>query len=251
MRESCVKNKLRVVAIIPARGGSKEIPNKNIIDLVGKPLIAYTIEVAKKAKYVDRVIVSTDSYKIAEIAKKYGAEVPFMRPVELASDDAPSLFVLQHCVKYLEENEDYHPDIIVELLPTAPLRTVEDIDEAIKKFIDTKADTVVGLVEVKQHPYWMMKVNVNGKAIPYYKNYEKYTRRQDLPKLYMIAGTICVLNRNTLMKREGLIFGGKIVAYIMPEEKCINIDTIADLKLAELLIMERTQSKRKVSFSSQ
>ena len=149
-----IKNK-KIIAIIPARGGSKGVPRKNIKLLNGKPLISYSIRAALKSKFIDRVIVSTDDKEIAEIAKRYKAEVPYLRPAELAQDTSPTLPVLQHAVKYLEEKENYKTDLIVLLQPTTPLILASDIDSAIKQLIKTKTNSCVSICEISERPEWM------------------------------------------------------------------------------------------------
>ncbi len=228
-----------ILAIIPARGGSKGIPLKNIREIANKPLIAYTIEAALGSEYIDRIILSTDNKEIAKVGETFGAELPFMRPRKFATDNATSLSVLQHALNYLRLNEDYFPDVVVELLPTAPLRTSQDIDGALKLFFQEDADTVIGVVKIKQHPYWAMEMD-NYRLSPFYLNYEQYTRRQDLPDIFYIAGTITIVKREILMrKKEGLIFEGKILGYEMLQENCVNIDNMLDFLIAETILNEK------------
>lgn len=155
-----------VVAIIPARGGSKGIPRKNIKNLNGKPLIAYTIEEALKSKYVDRVIVSTEDLEIAEISKSFGAEVPFFRPKELAQDDTPGIEPIIHAINYLLNDENYNFDYVMCLQCTSPLRNSKQIDEAILEMYNKDADSAVSVCESEVNPYWM-KVIKNGKMVDY------------------------------------------------------------------------------------
>lgn len=174
--------KPKILAIIPARSGSKGIPRKNIKILCGKPLIAYTIEAALSSKLVDRVIVSTEDEEIIRIARAYGAEV-IMRPLKLAQDDTPSLPVFQQVIKHLAEVENCHPDIIVIRRSTSPLRTVDDIDGAMDKFLHTDYDSVVSLCEVECPPHWMFTLE-GDKLKPVIESGEKIMRRQDAPKVY-------------------------------------------------------------------
>lgn len=225
------------LGIIPARGGSKGVLNKNIRILAGKPLIAWTIGAALRAKTLHKTIVSTDDMKIADIARKYGAEVPFMRPKELATDSTPTLPVLQHAVKYLEEKEGYRPKIIVILQPTSPLRDESDIDNAVSKLIETNADSVVSVCEAEHSPYWMKKLK-KDKVYPFIKTKKEYGKRQNLPKVYRLNGAVYVTRRNVLMN-EGRVLGKDTRALVMPLEKSVDIDTVLDFKLAELLIKER------------
>jgi N-acylneuraminate cytidylyltransferase/CMP-N,N'-diacetyllegionaminic acid synthase len=226
------------IAIIPARGGSKGIPRKNIKKLGGKPLIAYTIETAIKTKCIDRTIVSTDDPEIAEIAKNYGVEVPFLRPSYLAEDDVPVLPVVQHSVKELEK-ENYKPDIVVVLQPTSPFRKSEDIERAVDKLIETNADCVVTLSEVEQHPYRMRRL-VGDKPIPLFEVDEKvlYAQRQDFPKIYMMNGAIYACKKEPMMKQT-VFYGQDIRAIVIEKISAWDIDTIIDFQIAELIVKER------------
>jgi CMP-N,N'-diacetyllegionaminic acid synthase len=228
--------KPEIVSIIPARGGSRGIPRKNVRLLCGKPLIAYTIEVALSSKLINRVVVSTEDKEIADISKEHGAEV-ISRPPELAQDDTPSLPVLQHAIKHLEEMEDYRPEIIVVLQPTSPLRIAEDIDRAIEEFLEAKYDSVVSVCEIEHPPQWMY--TLAGESLkPLIEGGKKVVRRQDAPKVYRLNGAVHVSSRDTTMK-ENRILGRNTKAYIMPPERSIDIDTELDFKLAELLMRER------------
>jgi len=225
----------KILAVITARGGSKGIPQKNLRTLLGKPLIAYSIQAAVQSRTLNKVIVSTDDENIANVSKQYGAEVPFLRPKHLAIDTATSLSVLLHAVKYLEEKEDYLADIIVCLQPTSPLRSAEDIDQAVTLCTSTDADSVVSLCQAEHHPYWMKKV-VKGRVYPLIgADGNKYTRRQDLPPVYRLNGAIYVTKRKVLMEEERVL-GEHTLAYIMPQERSIDIDAPIDLKLAELIM---------------
>lgn len=230
-------DKQTVVGIIPARGGSKGVPSKNIKMLAGKPLIAWTVGSALRAKTLHRTIVSTDDEKIADISRKYGADVPFIRPKKLARDSTPTLPVLQHAVKYLEETEDCCCEIIVTLQPTSPLRDESDIDNAVTKLIETNADSVVSVCEAEHSPYWMKKLK-KDKVYPFIKTKKEYSGRQALPKVYRLNGAIYVTRRNVLMKDRNIL-GKDTRALVMPLEKSIDIDTPLDFKLAGLLIKER------------
>lgn len=233
------KLKPKILAIIPARGGSKGTPRKNIRLLCGKPLFAYTIETALGSKYIDRVVVSTEDREIAEIAKGCGAEV-IPRPLELAKDDTPSLPVFQQVIKHLSETENFHPDIIVILQPTSPLRTVEDINGAIQKFLETACDSVVSVCEVECTPFWMYTLE-GGTLKPVIEGSDKISRCQDTPKVYRLNGAVYVTHRNIIME-QSRVGGGDMRAYIMPIERSVDIDTELDFKLAELLMKERAQA---------
>jgi CMP-N,N'-diacetyllegionaminic acid synthase len=225
-----------ILAIIPARGGSRGIPRKNVRLLCGKPLIAYTIEAALSSKLIDRVVVSTEDEEIAEVSKKYGAEV-ISRPPELGQDDTPSLPVYQHAIRHLEKAEDYRPEIIVILQPTSPLRLVEDIDRAIAEFLKRKYDSIVSICEVEHPPHWMYTLARN-RLKPVIKDGESVTRRQDAPKMYRLNGAVYVTSREVIMKENRLI-GRDTGAHIMPLERSIDIDTELDFKLADLLMRQR------------
>lgn len=225
------------LAIIPARGGSKGLPGKNIRALMGKPLIAYTIEEAKKSKYVDRVIVSTEDSEIARIGKEYGAELPFLRPECLAGDGATTNEVILHAVKYLKDTENYMPDYICLLQCTSPLRSSPDIDGTIEKLIETGMDASVSVCEADVNPYW---TNVfNGDKLQYFiEEGRKILRRQDLPKVYQINGAVYVVKTSVFIK-EKTLEPKNITGFIMSTDNSIDIDSIIDFKLAELIQVER------------
>jgi CMP-N-acetylneuraminic acid synthetase len=227
------------LAVITARGGSKGIPQKNLCAILGKPLIAFTIEAALQAKTLTRTIVSTDDQTIAQVSEQYGAEVPFSRPQHLASDTATSKAVLQHAVTYLKENENYSADIIVCLQPTSPLRTAEDIDQAVNLCLQSGADSVVSLCQVKHHPYWMKKI-VDGRIYPLIlEDEQNYTRRQDLPPVYQLNGALYVTRTKALFE-ENRILGEFTIPYIMPQERSIDIDSQTDLRIAEYILQGDT-----------
>ena len=231
--------KNRILGIIPARGGSKTIPKKNIRPLLGKPLIAYTIEVTLKSDLLDRVIVSSDDEETIEIAKKYGAEVPFVRPKELALDTTPMVPVLQHAVNFLEERENIKFDYVLLLQPTAPLRLVEDINNALNKLIETGADSVISVCQVDSfHPILMKRIE-NDLILPFCIEEKEGTRRQDYrPPAYMRNGAIYAVKRDVLMN-EGSLWGEISRPYIMPPERSVGIDNELDFKLVEILLQER------------
>ena len=222
--------KSKFIAVIPARGGSKGLPRKNIRLLAGKPLIAYSIEAALKSKYIDRVIVSSEDEEIAEISRRHGAEV-VERPMELATDTAPTEPALEHVVKWLKEYEDYKTDIIVLLHPTSPLRTSEHIDEALDIFLNSNYDSLLSVCP--SHAFiWKM-----GEAGVYPINYDfkNRPRRQDKEPEYRENGAIYITKYKILMGNHNIL-GGKIELYIMPEECSIDIDTEFDLWLCEQLL---------------
>lgn len=222
------------VVIIPARGKSKGIPRKNIRNLAGKPLIAHTIEAAKKAKHVNRVIVSTDDEEILRIAGLYGAEVPFIRPKELAGDDTPSLMVIQHAVRYLEDVEGYTVGIVVILQPTSPLRGEGRIDEAVEKLLKTGADSVITVCKVKHHPFWDFTAK-EDRLYPFSEKGITISRRQDLPEIYAVNGAVYAVKRDVLFKQNS-VFGKDTRAVVMPYEESVDIDDYFDLFIAEMVL---------------
>jgi N-acylneuraminate cytidylyltransferase len=226
-----------ILTIIPARGGSKGIPEKNTKLLAGKPLIAYSIEAAIKSEYINRVVVSTDDDEIAQISKKYGAEV-IKRPSELAQDDSSTIDAVIHVLNTLE-NEGYSADIVVLLQPTSPLRTQEDVDSAINLFIKNmdKCDSLVSVCEFDHSPYWSLKVEGDYLKPNFGEEYFKM-RRQDLPKLYMPNGSIFISKKKSLLNSKSFYNGNKI-PYFMKTEESIDIDTIIDFKLAELILEDK------------
>jgi len=229
----------KTLAVITARGDSKGIPQKNTRMLLDKPLIAYTIQAALQSRTLNKVIVSTDDETIANVSKQYGAEVPFLRPQHLATDTATTLSVLQHAVKYLTDKENYPADIIVCLQPTSPLRSAEDIDRAVTLCMSSGADSVVSLCQAEHHPYWMKKV-IEGRVYPLMEvDDDKYPRRQDLPPVYQLNGAIYVTRRKVLLEEERVL-GENTLAYIMPQERSIDIDTPIDFKIAELILRGET-----------
>lgn len=230
-----MKNK--IVAIIPARGGSKKILRKNIKLLCGKPLVAYTIIAAKKSKYSDNFYVSTEDEEIAEISRRYGAEV-IERPEELAKDETPTIDVIFHFLEILKM-KNYNPDIIVLLQPTSPLRNAEDIDNAIKLFLDSDCESVVSVCEAEHPPYWSFKIEEKYLKPLFDKRYLRM-RRQDLERTYIPNGAIYVSTPQTLYKYKGFYCNYNI-PYIMPIERSVDIDNELDFMLAELLMKKYGQ----------
>jgi N-acylneuraminate cytidylyltransferase/CMP-N,N'-diacetyllegionaminic acid synthase len=227
----------RYLAIILARAGSKGLPGKNVLPLGGKPLIAHTIEAARSAHSIQRIVVSTESEQIAQIAQQYGAEVPFLRPADLARDETPVLRVLQHVLKELTAVKSHQPEIIVLLQPTSPLRRAEDIDRAVTLLEQTQADSVVSLCAAEHHPAWMKRIE-GDHVRPFLENGPEYTRRQDLPPVYRVNGAIYVTRARVLL-HENAILGRDTRALVMDSESSVDIDTLLDLKLAELILQER------------
>ena len=225
-----------ILGIIPARGGSKGLPRKNIKPLLSKPLIAWTIEQALASKYLDRVIVSTDDIEIAEISKKYGAEVPFMRPKELAEDNAKGIDVVLHAIDWLRKNDrrEQH-DLLMLLQPTSPLRATEDIDKAIELLFLKEAKAIVSVCEVDHHPLWSNTLPEDGCMKNFISQEITNKNRQELPVFYRLNGAI-YLAYCAYIKEQKSFFGKDTFAYIMPKSRSVDIDNEIDLKLAEILI---------------
>ena len=227
-----------ILAIIPARGGSKGLKRKNILDFIGKPLIAHTIEQAQNSKYVSRVIVSTEDEEIAMISKKYGAEIPFMRPNRLADDSSSTNEVIEYTLKELEMKEGYRPDLICLLQCTSPLRTSEDIDNTIDKLFNTSSDSAVSITEAKSNPYWT-NILVDDKLEYFIKEGKRIKRRQDLPEIYELNGAVYVVKTDVFLK-EKTLETKNITGYVMKAENSIDIDNIIDLKTAEIMYKYNT-----------
>lgn len=231
---------LNVLGIIPARGGSKALPRKNLMFLAGKPLVAYAIASAFESKMLSRILVSTDDKEIADVCGKYGADVPFLRPKRLASDRAGMLPVMQHSVKWVEENEGFRPDVIVLLQPTTPFRTGMHIDAVIKKLVQTGCDSVLTVREVDYSPYFMKRL-AGDRAYPLLKS-GRIVRRQDAPVVYQPSGMVYATTYDVLMRRNKIL-GPDTRGVIVSREDAVNIDTIWDFKLAEVISKERCARK--------
>ena len=231
---------MEILCLIPARSGSKGIPDKNIKNLVNKPLLAWSIEQAQNSKYKMRIIVSTDSEEYGNIAKKYGAEVPFLRPSEIAQDLSTDLEFIEHSLKYLEDNENYIPDFIVQLRPTYPTRKVETLDDTIKTFIEKRMeyDSLRTVFPIEKSPFKMYTLNGNNLE-PLFRTLgdinEPYNQcRQNLPTAYLHNGYIDILNTNIVKNK--LISGERIYGYVMSTEEYHDIDTIEDFEIVEKII---------------
>ena len=230
-------NGKRVLAYIPARSGSKGIKDKNIIDLCGKPLIAYTIEAARQSKYIDRLIVSTDSAEYASVARKYGAEIPFLRPVELATDTSPEMHTTLHLMEWLEKESLAAFDIIIRLQGTSPLRTAEDLDAALELFITEEAESVISVCECLVTPLWMNTLPADHSMHNFIPEEIRKKNRQELPTYYQLNGAIFIANWKFIREQKSW-FSGKCYAYIMPQERSVDIDNSLDLEFAKFLIQK-------------
>ncbi len=224
----------KFLAIIPARGGSKGVPRKNIKMLAGKPLIAWTIEEAKKSKFIDTCIVSTEDEEIKSVAEQWGGNVPFMRPMELAQDDTPGIEPVLHAMKMIPGYE-----YVVLLQVTSPLRTVEDIDGAIAYCLDRDCESCVSVTETEHSPYWMYRMDEQSCLRPILKiAKEESYQRQKLPKAYQLNGAVYVANVAFVQRERGFIGEGTL-GYMMPQERSYDIDTVLDFKVATVLIEQR------------
>lgn len=231
-------NNKKVLAIIPARKKSKRILNKNIKLLRGNPLIFYTIAQAKKSRIIDRIIVSTDSKKIAEISKKYGAEAPFLRPARLAQDTTPDFPVFLHALKWLKNNENYIPDIVVHLRPTSPLRNAKQIDKAIKLLAtNRKIDSVRSVTEQKHSPYKMYKIDNNllKPILNLNKKKEFFNLpSQQLPKAYRHVGYVDVIKTKVILQHKQL--SGKKIMPLIIGDAISGLDNLEDWEYYEYLM---------------
>lgn len=220
----------RLLAVIPARGGSKGVPGKNIRLVAGKPLIAWTIEEAKKSAYIDRLILTSDDEEIIAAAKQFGCEVPFVRPKELAADDTPGIEPVLHAIKMIPGY-----DYVVLLQPTSPLRTVEDIDGCIEQCFKKNAKACVSVTEPDKSPYWMYFVDEEERMKPVVDIGEVVSRRQDLPGTYVLNGAVYVAECNWLLREKSFI-SKETVAYIMDKTKSIDVDSELDLSICQMLL---------------
>jgi len=221
---------VKVLAVIPARGGSKGIPRKNIKKLSGKPLIAWTIEAALKAPSINRVIVSTDDEEIAAVAEQFGAEVPFKRPIAIARDDTPGLDPVLHAIENSPDS-----DWVLLLQPTSPLRSVDDIEGIIKLCQEKGALSAVSVAEVGKHPFWMYQRSSDMRLQPLIPNRGEITRRQDLPSVYVLNGALYLARPDWLIENQGFI-GPETLGYVMPVERSVDLDTPLDWLWVEYLI---------------
>lgn len=236
-------SKPKILGVITARGGSKGILGKNIKLLAGKPLIAYTIEAAQKSGACDRIILSTDCPMIAHIAKRYGCEVPFIRPVELAESTTASLPVIQHAVNWMREHEGYEPEYVMILQPTAPLRQDFHIREAVALLEKTGADSVVSVSKIPAHfhPRWQFTIGTEGNlSIFTGEDFSQIVaRRQELEPTYTRNGAIYFGKTKSFFGENPRIYGSRVVAYVMDEKYSINIDESDDWAQAERRIESR------------
>ena len=231
---------MRVLALIPARGGSKGVPRKNIRLLAGKPLLAYTAEAALAAKRLSRIVLSTDDEEIARIGRQYGLEVPFIRPPELSQDDAPTLPVVQHALHWFEQKGEYFDSVCL-LQPTNPLRQPEHIDGCIELLETGDADAVVSVLPVphQYNPHWVYFQGQQGNLRLSTGEEAPISRRQDLPPAFHREGSLYVTRRDVLMVQDSL-YGKKLVGFPMEPEFSVNIDGPLEWERADQLLQLRS-----------
>jgi CMP-N-acetylneuraminic acid synthetase len=226
---------MKTVAFIFARSGSKGLPNKNIKLFAGKPLIAYSIEQALATKRIERVIVSTDSNEIAKVALDFGAEVPFLRPYKLATDDSPEWLSWRHGLEYLRTSTGSLPQVMVSLPPTAPLRNNQDIENCLDEFEKGDSDVVITVTDAHRNPYFnMVKTNMDGSVSLVNNMKTRMSRRQEAPKLYDVT-TICYVAKPDFVLDHNSIFEGKVKSVYIPIDRSIDIDSLLDFQIAEFL----------------
>jgi CMP-N,N'-diacetyllegionaminic acid synthase len=230
---------LSVLAIVPARGGSKGIPQKNIRSVAGKPLIAWTLQAASAARSLDRVIVSSEDAEIIAVARMFGADVPFVRPAELARDDTPGIDPVIHAIRELPGF-----DLVVLLQPTSPLRSAADIDAGVELIVSSGAQCCVSMTEADNHPYWTYRVNSAGRLAPFIDLPPGVaTRRQDLPLALAVNGAVYVARIPWLIEHRTFL-GADTVALVMPASRSVDIDSIEDLDAAERALMQQMGQSR-------
>lgn len=230
---------MNILCVIPARGGSKGLRNKNIRPIFGKPLIAYTIEAALQSRLIDKIVVSTDDEKIAKVSRKYKIQV-IKRPKKYATDLAPIEYALRHAVRYLEEEEDYAPDIVVWLQANIPIRKKGQIDKVIRKLLSSGADSATTVYPVSQFPQWMKIMDKDRFLSPLFPNVKEY-RRQDVKEMYLLDGAIVAIKMRVLMstaymKGAHVYMGKKIAGFIQDKKYTIEVDDKESLNLAKLFI---------------
>lgn len=224
----------RVTALIPARGGSKRLPRKNVKLLGDKPLIAWSIEAALASKYIDRVIVSTDDEEIKKISEQWGAEVPFLRPEHLSNDHASSFDVIKHAIGFLKL--DQPNELIVLLQPTSPLRLVSELNTALESFIAKNAKGVVSVSETEHSPMWSNTLPENGCMSDFIRPEVLGKRSQDLPKFFRLNGSIYIYETLALLEKGSVFFDENVYGFETSLETSVDIDTALDFKIAESIL---------------
>lgn len=226
------------LAIIPARGGSKRLPRKNLLDLAGKPLIGWSIAAARECQYIDEVMVTTDDAEISNVARLYGANVPFVRPAELATDTSSSFDAIKHAIEHYRTQLDKRFEFIVLLQPTSPLRSSDEITAAIELLEKKKADAIVSVCEVDHSPLWMNKLPADLSMDNFIHDEVKNIRSQDLPTYYRLNGAIYICSTERLLAEKTFFLSSGIYAHLMSREASVDIDDAVDFNLA-LVYMAR------------
>jgi len=230
---------MNIVAMIPARGGSKGIKNKNMRMVGGQPLIAYTIAAAKSSKRVSRIMFTTDSAEMQHYALSGGVEAPFLRPPELATDTTCMIDVMKNCVAWLSDEEDYPVDLLVTLYPTSPFRTGVQIDTAIDLFLKSDADCLVSVSRQKHHPYWSLNIGTTGRLHHYFGKEHIYYRRQDMPETYEQNGAIYIIPPEKIPLLDLRSMTDNTIPFVLEGASALNIDDEMDLLLADALAKNR------------
>jgi CMP-N-acetylneuraminic acid synthetase len=234
---------MRVIALICARGGSKGLPGKNLLPLGGRPLVVWAIEQALAVNRVGRVIMSTDSEAIAEVARKAGAEVPFLRPTELAQDHSPEWLVWRHALNFIKENEGAYPDVLMVVPTTAPLRTVADLERCLEEFEKGGVDVVVTVTDAHRSPYFnMVRVLDDGTVSLIISPTNTVMRRQEAPVVYDMTTVAYVVRPEFVMTRNNA-FEGRVRSVHIPAERALDIDTLLDFRIAEWLMSEKLEKQ--------
>ena len=233
----------RVLVVVPARGGSKGIPRKNLQLLAGKPLVAHAVAAGLAARLVTRVLCSTDDPQIADVARSAGAEVPFLRPAELAADHSEDWPVFMHVLDWLAREEDWQPELVVNLRPTSPLRRPSHVDDAIHLLLETGVDSVKAVSLARQHPHKMWLRHADGRVEPYLKTPFRLSRGPDVPRaeledVYWQNGVVDV-TRHEVIVGQRVMIGQRVAGLLTEPADSIDIDTPLDLALAELLLARR------------
>jgi N-acylneuraminate cytidylyltransferase len=232
-----------IVGFVFARGGSKGVPRKNLRLLAGKPLIAHAIDVGRQSRWIERVVVSTEDAEIAAVARQFGADVPFLRPAELATDTAPEWLAWHHAIRAVNAASDRGPiDVFVSIPATAPLRSVQDVDACITALLESDADIVITVTEAQRNPYFnMVVVDDSGRARVVMAG-SGVVRRQDAPAVYDMT-TVAYAARPEFVLRASSLFEGRVHAVVVPRRRALDIDDELDLRMAELLLSDSAQER--------
>ena len=233
---------VNILGLIVARGGSKGLPRKNLRLVAGKPLLYWTFDAARRSRLLTRTILSTDDDEIAEYARSEQMEVPFMRPAELATDAAMTIDVTLHALQWLESQERYKPDYVVLLQPTVPLRTAEDIDAGITQVLAHGGDALVSVTACTNHPCLARTIDARGVLEPFMATPLAASRKQELPPVYALNGAVYVV-RSAVLREQYTWHPTGALAYVMPAERSLDIDSEWDLKLADMILRSRSDTE--------